>query len=90
MNAAPTSPRVTHPASPAAAFDKNLYGSHPVYLALSPSGAAHGAFLRNSNGMDVVYASGGDALTFKVTGLLVRVKARPSLPSRSRDGFGKR
>ena len=52
----------------AAAFDTNLYGSHPVYLALATSGAASGAFLRNSNGMDVVYAEGGDSLTFKVIG----------------------
>jgi alpha-glucosidase (family GH31 glycosyl hydrolase) len=53
---------------PALAFDTNLYGSHPFFLALSPSGDAHGAFLRSSNGMDVLYASSADALTFKVIG----------------------
>jgi len=53
---------------PALAFDTNLYGSHPFYLALAPNGTAHGAFLRSSNGMDVLYSSNGDALTFKVIG----------------------
>ncbi len=54
---------------PAAVFDSNLYGSHPFFLELDKaSGNARGAFLRNSNGMDGVYSSGGDALTFKVIG----------------------
>ena len=53
---------------PAAAFDTNLYGSHPMYVALGSSGGAHGAFLRNSNGMDVVYSDAGDALTYKTIG----------------------
>ena len=29
-------------------------GSHPFYLEVRSSGNAHGVFLRNSNGMDVV------------------------------------
>ena len=29
-------------------------GAHPFYLELCSSGNAHGVFLRNSNGMDVV------------------------------------
>ena len=43
----------------ACVFDQNLYGSHPFALALAPSGAASGLFLRNSNGMDVLYAPDG-------------------------------
>jgi len=53
---------------PALAFDLNLYGSHPMYISLASNGTAHGAFLRSSNGMDVVYSEQGDALTFKVIG----------------------
>ena len=55
----------------AANFDTNLYGSHPVYLSLSSEGKAHGAFLRNSNGMDVVYGADADSLTFNVIGGVV-------------------
>jgi alpha-glucosidase (family GH31 glycosyl hydrolase) len=52
----------------AAEFDTNLYASHPFFVSLSSSGKANGAFLRNSNGMDVVYSEAGDALTFKALG----------------------
>ncbi|KAG0048360.1 hypothetical protein BGZ83_006665 [Gryganskiella cystojenkinii] len=59
---------------------ENLYGSHPFHLEMrrinanassfsnsSPSGvAAHGVFLRNSNGMDVIISPG--KLTYKVIG----------------------
>jgi len=55
----------------AANFDTNLYGSHPFYVSLSAEGKAHGAFLRNSNGMDVVYGANADSLTFKVIGGVV-------------------
>lgn len=58
---------------------ENMYGSHPFYLemrrtnttgsssspAISPV-AAHGVFLRNSNGMDVILSPG--KLTYKVIG----------------------
>ena len=55
--------------TPAATFDQNLYGSHPFALELDKStGAAHGSWLRSSNGMDVVYGSDGGALTYKVVG----------------------
>ena len=53
---------------PAMWFHANLYGSHPVWYALSPDGTTSGGFLRSSSGMDVVYAEGGDSLTFKVIG----------------------
>ena len=42
-------------------------GSHPFYLELKgTSGLAHGVFLRNSNGMDVVLDS--NSLTYRVIG----------------------
>eukprot|EP00117_Sycon_ciliatum_P022190 scpid24312/ scgid19214/ Probable alpha-glucosidase Os06g0675700; Maltase len=44
----------------------NLYGSHPFYMDLRKSGAAHGVFLRNSNGMDVMLAA--SSLTYNVIG----------------------
>ena len=55
----------------AAVFDTNLYASHPFFLSLSDSGAASGAFLRNSNGLDVEYSDAGDSLTFKALGGVV-------------------
>ncbi|XP_065907370.1 uncharacterized protein [Dysidea avara] len=47
----------------------NLYGSHPFYMDLRQSGKAHGVYLRNSNGMDVVY--GDNFLTYRVIGGLL-------------------
>ncbi|XP_065906865.1 uncharacterized protein [Dysidea avara] len=44
----------------------NLYGSHPFYMDLRQSGKAHGVYLRNSNGMDVIY--GDNFLTYRVIG----------------------
>eukprot|EP00731_Ephydatia_muelleri_P031504 Em0023g11a len=44
----------------------NLYGSHPFYLDLRPSGDAHGVFLRNCNGMDVTTDT--NLLTYKIIG----------------------
>lgn len=38
-------------------FSQNVYGSHPFYLEMR-NGLAHGVFLLNSNGMDVVLQSG--------------------------------
>jgi alpha-glucosidase (family GH31 glycosyl hydrolase) len=51
---------------PAAAFYKNLYGSFPYYMQLSPTGAAHGALLLSSNGMDVTLTT--QSITFKTIG----------------------
>ena len=53
----------------AASLYSNLYGSFPYYMQLSPSGAAHGAMLLNSNGMDVMLAS--TSLTFRTTGGII-------------------
>ena len=41
-------------------------GSHPFYLELRKNGLAHGVFLKNSNGMDVVVEE--TALQFKTIG----------------------
>ncbi|KAF9296133.1 hypothetical protein BGZ74_010460 [Mortierella antarctica] len=45
--------------------DENVYGSHPFYLEMR-NGTAHGVFLRNSNGMDVIISPA--KLTYKVIG----------------------
>lgn len=52
----------------AAAFNANLYSSFPYYLQMV-DGAAHGAMLLNSNGMDVVLEE--SALTFKTIGGII-------------------
>ena len=41
-------------------------GSHPFYLDQRTSGKAHGVFLRNSNGMDVILDD--TSLTYNVIG----------------------
>ena len=41
-------------------------GSHPFYMDVRQSGMAHGVYLRNSNGMDVIY--GDKYLTYRVIG----------------------
>jgi len=57
-------------ASDTAAMDKytNLYSSYPYYLQMV-NGAAHGAMLMNSNGMDIVL--GSSSLTFKTIGGII-------------------
>jgi alpha-glucosidase (family GH31 glycosyl hydrolase) len=52
----------------AANFNTNLYGSFPYYVQVDSSngGAAHGAFLANSNGVDAILAD--DSLAFKAIG----------------------
>ncbi|KAF9900326.1 hypothetical protein EC991_007481 [Linnemannia zychae] len=45
--------------------DENLYGSHPFHLEMR-NGIAHGVFLRNSNGMDVIITP--KKITYKVIG----------------------
>ncbi|CAF0774737.1 unnamed protein product [Didymodactylos carnosus] len=44
----------------------NSYGSHPFYLQLIDNGNAHGTYLHNSNGMDVMVQD--DRVTFKTVG----------------------
>ncbi|KAG0001961.1 hypothetical protein BGZ65_003041 [Modicella reniformis] len=46
----------------------NLYGCHPFYMEILPSGSAHGVLLMSSNGMDIVFSPEGDKLTYKVVG----------------------
>ena len=46
-------------------------GSHPFYLDMRQSGKAHGVYLRNSNGMDVIYSD--KYLTYRVIGDLYYV-----------------
>ena len=41
-------------------------GFHPFYLELREPGQAHGVFLRNSNGMDILL--GSSSLTYRVIG----------------------
>ena len=41
-------------------------GSHPFYMDLRQSGKTHGVYMRNSNGMDVIY--GDDFLTYRMIG----------------------
>ncbi|KAK3818343.1 MAG: glycosyl hydrolases family 31-domain-containing protein [Benniella sp.] len=53
-----------HPCKP----DTNLYGCHPFFMQVLPSGSAHGVFLLSSNGMDIVFSPEGDRLTYKVIG----------------------
>ena len=48
-------------------------GAHPFYLEVRSSGNAHGVFLRNSNGMDVVLDT--DTLRYNVIGGTVYVHA---------------
>ena len=52
--------------TPCSITNQNLYGSHPFYMEVLPNGNAHGAFLLNSNGMDVIYKD--DHLTYNVIG----------------------
>ena len=54
----------------AAAFDTNLYASHPFYLSLDKT-TSFGGFLRNSNGMDTTYSSDATELTFEVNGGII-------------------
>ncbi|KAF9197915.1 hypothetical protein BGZ49_001447 [Haplosporangium sp. Z 27] len=53
----------------ASPVDENLYGSHPFHLEMRENGTAHGVFLRNSNGMDVIITPG--KLTYKIIGGII-------------------
>jgi alpha-glucosidase (family GH31 glycosyl hydrolase) len=46
--------------------NSNIYGSHPFYMEMRSPGVAHGVFLRNSNGMDIVI--GETSLTYRTIG----------------------
>jgi alpha-glucosidase (family GH31 glycosyl hydrolase) len=58
---------------------KNMYSSQPMYVGLDSAGNAHGAFLLNSNAMDVSVSS--NSITFRTIGgiidLFVFVGPRP-------------
>eukprot|EP00052_Salpingoeca_macrocollata_P028710 m.281612 g.281612 ORF g.281612 m.281612 type:complete len:898 (+) comp22892_c0_seq3:862-3555(+) len=45
----------------------SLYGVHPVYLCIEPSGRAHGVFLLNSNAQDIVLQP-TPAITYRTLG----------------------
>jgi len=51
-------------------WDQNIYGAHPFYMQtlanVANPGAAHGFFLRNSNGMDILTQN--DRVTFRAIG----------------------
>ncbi|KAF9104188.1 hypothetical protein BGX27_010206 [Mortierella sp. AM989] len=49
--------------------DENLYGSHPFHLEMRGNGTAHGVFMRNSNGMDVIITP--QKLTYKAIGGII-------------------
>ncbi|KAF9434630.1 hypothetical protein BGZ76_007687 [Entomortierella beljakovae] len=51
----------------------NLYGSHPFYMEILPSGSAHGVLLLSSNGMDVLLSPKGDKLTYKIIGGVIEL-----------------
>ena len=38
----------------APAYDKRLYGTHPLYINIEPDGSANGMWLLNSNAMDIL------------------------------------
>jgi alpha-glucosidase (family GH31 glycosyl hydrolase) len=48
---------------------KNMYGSHPFYLASTDAGVAMGGFMFNSNAMDVTVAD--QAVTFHMIGGII-------------------
>ncbi|XP_038618803.1 lysosomal alpha-glucosidase-like [Tachyglossus aculeatus] len=45
----------------------NLYGAHPFYLGMEPTGTSHGVFLLNSNAMEVALQP-APALTWRTVG----------------------
>ena len=47
--------------------DRNLYGSHPFYLNMEPTGDAHGVLVLNSNALDAVIQP-SPAVTFHAIG----------------------
>lgn len=49
--------------------NQNLYGSHPFYVDLRSSGKAHGVFVLNSNGMDVILSQ--NSLQFNMIGGII-------------------
>ena len=54
--------------TPSSAVNQNLYGSHPFYLSMDGSNA-HGAFMLNSNGMDIIFNP--NYMTYRMIGGIV-------------------
>ncbi|CAN7939685.1 unnamed protein product, partial [Ixodes hexagonus] len=52
--------------------NRNLYGTHPVYLGVEGDGKSHGVFLHNSNSMEVVLQP-TPAATFRTIGGILDV-----------------
>jgi lysosomal alpha-glucosidase len=48
-------------------FERNLYGSHPFYLAMENSSMSHGFYLQNANAMDIILQP-TPAITFRPIG----------------------
>ena len=52
-------------------YDKSLYGSHPFFIQVLDDGTAHGAFILNSNAMEVSYHhddAQGDSIGVQIAG----------------------
>jgi hypothetical protein len=47
-------------------YQRNLYGVHPFYLHMHPDGSAHGVYLNNNHGLDVLLSD--TKLTYRVMG----------------------
>lgn len=54
--------------TPSSAVNQNLYGSHPFYLGMV-NGNAHGVFMLNSNGMDIIFSQ--TYMTYRMIGGII-------------------
>ena len=55
-------------------YDGSLYGSHPFFIQVLDDGTAHGAFILNSNAMEITYhddATLGKAIGVQITGGII-------------------
>lgn len=61
--------------TPAADFDKSLYGTHPFFVQVSSSGKAHGVLFLNNNAMELTVEGEGGAqrLGVQATGGIVEI-----------------